>query len=1214
MAAGRSKGTAQRPVLEPLEARLLLGGAPAGKDAALPCSLAEDAEYLLITSESLTAEGRDPGSPGQATTVNGFQPLVDYRAAQGRTSKLVTVEWIDATYDGARPDGGADLQTKIRNCIIDHWANHGTEFVCLGGDENVIPVRFCWTGSRDNTLTELYYADTNGGSWDLDGDGLYGEPEDVDATGLVPDVHLGRVPVRTGEQALDYAEKVQRYEATDPDGFANSMIVVAAGEPMPGDERPDDFREYDPVCGGIGLTRFYRNEIQPYWQAVPFDSFYRTYTSWDQSVCGDYAANAGHLREKLSEGYHHVVYSGHAMPDGWVLEGSNFADDIAAALTNTSRLSVVWSGGCSAAGFNHSARALCEAFLRNPDGGAVVFLGWAETTYNADHRYQTMREVFQNGRRCIGEAFTAAKTALAGGSRYHQYMYVLLGDPAITILGDEGGRKLQIASPAGCEVIDLGTDLTIRWNATGTDFAPDEKVMLEYSDDSGATWQAVPGAEQLDYDAGLFEWLSPSLAAGAGYRVRVTSLSDPQVSASPRTDFTVHPLGLLTVESAPIRGVKVLTDAGLPYTLKTDYTLTVKLGDTVTLTAPSLGDQNFVGWQDAHGALLCRQLTYSFPLGGDGLVVAAYEAPGGPRDYYVNDELGEEGFAAGDDDNDGQTPQTPLRLIQSVLDRYADIAAIHVSAGTYTEGIVIGAGDAGLALIGAGSDVTRIDPQQGGRCVRLDGFTSGRIIGLTLANGSAADGGAVWCDDSSPEIADCAFVGNQAGDYGGAVYLQGSSSPTFARCLFLENRAWRGGAVRTREEAAPTFDSCLFVGNSATSKGGALFCTGGSAPAVRSCFFGANSSHGEGGAVACLDLVELAVVGSSFSGNVSTARGGAMCIAEDVTAEVTTSILWGNAAPEGEEIRLADNATLALSYCDAEGGAAAVFRDAGTTLEWGLDNLAVAPLFARDPDDGGDGWGVGDNDDYGDLHLTSDSPCINAGDPDGDYSGQTDMDHQPRVAYGRVDIGADEFILFGDATLDAKVDHLDYLTLKRHFGTAEGAGWRQADLDGDGSVGYSDYAAMRDAVGQTFVLPPSAPASEEAGILAPQPPGLAGEPPTEETAGAPTSTDALWLSAEAAAAALREEAQVRPVRLEAAAEPAEPITTPLTAEPAHAMPAGSPRPAALTAEEIEHRSEPVLPTSEAGRSNALGEASARAVLTPPDLAVLSLTAPLPVAV
>ncbi|GAG91457.1 unnamed protein product, partial [marine sediment metagenome] len=47
-------------------------------------------------------------------------------------------------------------------------------------------------------------------------------------------------------------------------------------------------------------------------------------------------------------------------------------------------------------------------------------------------------------------------------------------------------------------------------------------------------------------------------------------------------------------------------------------------------------------------------------------------------------------------------------------------------------------------------------------------------------------------------------------------------------------------------------------------------------------------------------------------------------------------------------------------------------------------------------------------DDFGDLHLSPPSPCINAGDPYGDYSGMTDIDSEPRVMWGWVDMGADE--------------------------------------------------------------------------------------------------------------------------------------------------------------------------------------------------------------
>ncbi len=46
------------------------------------------------------------------------------------------------------------------------------------------------------------------------------------------------------------------------------------------------------------------------------------------------------------------------------------------------------------------------------------------------------------------------------------------------------------------------------------------------------------------------------------------------------------------------------------------------------------------------------------------------------------------------------------------------------------------------------------------------------------------------------------------------------------------------------------------------------------------------------------------------------------------------------------------------------------------------------------------------------FHLDSDSPCIEAGDPNGDYYGEVDIDGQMRVMVTEVDIGADEAAYF----------------------------------------------------------------------------------------------------------------------------------------------------------------------------------------------------------
>lgn len=82
-------------------------------------------------------------------------------------------------------------------------------------------------------------------------------------------------------------------------------------------------------------------------------------------------------------------------------------------------------------------------------------------------------------------------------------------------------------------------------------------------------------------------------------------------------------------------------------------------------------------------------------------------------------------------------------------------------------------------------------------------------------------------------------------------------------------------------------------------------------------------------------------------------------------------------------------------------------------------NLSGDPLFVRSPNDGGDGWGGGPdsyaNNDYGDLHLQTGSPCIDAGDNRFIGNCGLDLDGSLRVVDGDengvsdVDIGVFEF-------------------------------------------------------------------------------------------------------------------------------------------------------------------------------------------------------------
>jgi len=112
----------------------------------------------------------------------------------------------------------------------------------------------------------------------------------------------------------------------------------------------------------------------------------------------------------------------------------------------------------------------------------------------------------------------------------------------------------------------------------------------------------------------------------------------------------------------------------------------------------------------------------------------------------------------------------------------------------------------------------------------------------------------------------------------------------------------------------------------------------------------------------------------------------------------------------------------------------------------------------------------------GDYHLLSDSPCIDTGDPDGDYSGQTDIDGEPREMDGdgdeeqpgvsaTVDMGADEFSnLISYWKFDEGTGPTAYDSLGYNDGTLTGPPfWTTGIIDGALDFdGVNDYVQVSD--------------------------------------------------------------------------------------------------------------------------------------------------------
>jgi hypothetical protein len=107
----------------------------------------------------------------------------------------------------------------------------------------------------------------------------------------------------------------------------------------------------------------------------------------------------------------------------------------------------------------------------------------------------------------------------------------------------------------------------------------------------------------------------------------------------------------------------------------------------------------------------------------------------------------------------------------------------------------------------------------------------------------------------------------------------------------------------------------------------------------------------------------------------------------------------------------------------------------------GAGNFVANPMFLNSTDPNN-------------LHIDSDSPCVNAGDPCGVYANETDIDGETRNN-GRVDCGADEdFWSYADYDLNGIVNGLDYRYLAQDWIASQS----NYSLDDDNDVDMYDLS------------------------------------------------------------------------------------------------------------------------------------------------------------
>ncbi len=167
-------------------------------------------------------------------------------------------------------------------------------------------------------------------------------------------------------------------------------------------------------------------------------------------------------------------------------------------------------------------------------------------------------------------------------------------------------------------------------------------------------------------------------------------------------------------------------------------------------------------------------------------------------------------------------------------------------------------------------------PSSASRAYRLDGFT--------IRNGSAQNGGGLYCVGQAADlltVANCVITRNKATERGGGVDSL-ASSPTLVACVVEDNRARYGGGIGCYMSFA-TFTACVISGNEATERGGGVYCDYYSSPIMKTCTISYNRSssptggYTDGGGVACLESSTPVLTHCVVKGNSAYSGGGLCC-------------------------------------------------------------------------------------------------------------------------------------------------------------------------------------------------------------------------------------------------------------------------------------------------------------------------------------------------
>ena len=470
-----------------------------------PLSIEKDVPSALRS----TANGADYLIIAPAEFHAALLPLTARRAAQGFRTMVVDVQDVYDEFGYGLFDPAA-----IRDFLAyayHNWTPPPPSYVLLVGDGNYDFKDNFGYGEPNYIPPYLAYVDPWMGETAADNRYVCVSGDDI-----LPDMHLGRLPVKTVAETEAMVAKILAYEQSPSPGDWNRKVLFVADDA----DQAGDFAALSDALASHFLPSPYLSQTVYYKVTHPTPEEARA------AIIG--AINEGRLL---------VNYIGHASPNFWAWEHL-FDLDALDSLTNSQALPLMVPMTCLEGYYilpsppEKDRSSVGESIVRIQGRGAIA--SWSPTGLGVAMGHDFLNKglfeaLFSEDVTQLGPATTMAKLYLynnTGGHRELLDTYILFGDPALRL----DVLKADVGIAKGVDSLSVAEGLityTITYSNAGPAIAHHVVISDLLPTQLLSPTVASSGAAITLRPESRFIWDVADLDAGAGGTITITAVISP---------------------------------------------------------------------------------------------------------------------------------------------------------------------------------------------------------------------------------------------------------------------------------------------------------------------------------------------------------------------------------------------------------------------------------------------------------------------------------------------------------------------------------------------------------------------------------------------------------------------------------------------------------------------------------------------------------------